>query len=87
MKEVLKLEGKVLRRLELFLINELNAKKVEALSNHVDEVFYTYKISKNHLEDEILIGIKEDELFGDTTTIKASGEILEQISHFMGYKS
>jgi hypothetical protein len=83
MKKIITLEGNILKKLKPFLLNVLKAKEVGVVNNNIDSECYTYEINHNHKKTELIVVIKEDALFGDTTTVSTSGEIIKQINDFM----
>ena len=75
--------GNFVSKLRTFFLQDLKAREVEVVSNSIDEAYYTYNIVKTNKTEKIILAIKEDGILGDTTTVKASGEIIEQINLFM----
>ena len=83
MKNFVRIEGNILRKIEPFLVNMLKAKRVDVVSDNISTAYYTYEVEKDQEKSEVILQLEED-IFGDvTTTITASGEVLKQINDFI----
>lgn len=81
-QKVLVLSGNVLELLESILENKWKAKMVEFVTNNIDQAFYSYEVrTKTNEPSIVVIGIKEDVLGDNTTTVQACGEIIDYIKY------
>ena len=81
-REKLVLPGNFLEQLESILLNKWTVKKVEVVTNNIDTAFYSYEVrTETNQPSIVVIGIKEDVLGDNTTTVKACGEIIEHIKY------
>lgn len=70
-----KFSGNLVSRIEAYLLYKLKAKKVDFISNNIDEAYHVYKVQNT----EITVHI-EERLFEDVTTVSSTDkEIIDDL--------
>lgn len=77
-------DNNLFEKINDYLLNQLKAEKVDSFTNNIDEVYHVYSYNSKETEKiEITVHVKEDSLFGDSTSVHAPQDILKQINNLV----